>query len=98
MTLLQRISREPNAVLGVIVAAYGLLVVFHVLVLTAQQVGGVTAFGGSMVVLLRWLVTPAAEVVVQKKPDDRTLVAGAASYLETGTPVEVDVTSLGKAA
>ena len=31
MTLMQRIAREPNAILGVIVAGYGLLVVFGIL-------------------------------------------------------------------
>lgn len=99
MTLLQRIAREPNAVLGVIVAGYGLLVVFNVLVLSAQQVGGVTAFGGALVVLLRWLVTPASEVVVQQKPDKMNQTAGPAlEGVETGTEVHARVTTiLGKA-
>lgn len=98
MTLLQRIAREPNAILGVIVAGYGLLVVFGILELTAQQVGGVTAFGGSLVVLLRWLVSPAAEVVVQQKPGEEMQTAGPAADIETGAPVYAKITKiLGKA-
>ena len=98
MTILQRIAREPNAVLGVIVGAYGLLVAFDVLELTAQQVGAVTAFGGALVILLRWLVTPAAEVIAQQKPDQPNPVAGAASDVETGEEVYVQVNQiLGKA-
>ena len=98
MTIWQRIAREPNAVLGVIVGGYGLLVAFDVLVLSAQQVGAVTAFGGALVFLLRWLVTPAAEVVVQKKPDDNTQTAGQAADVETGAPVHAHITKiLGKA-
>lgn len=94
MTLLQRIAREPNAILGVLVAGYGLLVVFNVLVLTAQQVGGVTAFGGALVVLLRWLVTPSSEVMIQRRPEDPMPIAGAASMYETGSPVLIDVTPI----
>ena len=98
MTFLQRIAREPNAILGVIVAAYGLLVAFDVLELTAPQVGAATAFGGALVILLRWLVTPAAEVVVQQKPDEITQTAGPASDVATGEPVHAHVTRiLGKA-
>lgn len=89
MTLVQRIAREPNAILGVIVAAYGLLVAFDVLVLTASQVGATTAFGGAAVILLRWLVTPAGEVVAQQKPDNAGPVAGPAAEVTTGAPVIV---------
>lgn len=98
MTIWQRIAREPNALLGVVVAGYGLLVVFGILELTAQQVGGVTAFGGSLVVLLRWLVTPTSEVLVQEKPDEPYPVAGPASEVKTGEPVHVQINRiLGKA-
>lgn len=94
MSLLQRIAREPNAILGVIVGGYGLLVAFNVLELTAQQVGAVTAFGGALVILLRWLVTPAAEVIAQQKPGDDLATAGAAAAVPTGTPVGVGLTPL----
>lgn len=99
MTIWQRIARNPNAVLGVLVAGYGLLVAFDVLVLTAQQVGGVTAFGGALVVLLRWLVTPASEVVVQQRPGEVMQTAGPAlEGIDTGAPVHAHVTRiLGKA-
>lgn len=98
MSLLQRIAREPNAILGVIVAAYGLLVAFDVLELTAQQVGAATAFGGALVFLLRWLVTPAAEVIAQQKPGDDLATAGAAAHVPTGTKVGVGITPLNEGA
>lgn len=98
MTLLTRIAREPNAVVGLIVGAYGLAVAFGIFELTAPQVGAVTAFGGAVVVALRWFVTPAAEVVVQQKPDEVVQTAGPASDVETGAPVYAKVTKiLGKA-
>lgn len=89
MSIWQRIAREPNAIVGVIVAGYGVLVAFGVLELTAQQVGAVTALGGALVILLRWLVTPAGEVVAQLKPDRVTPVAGPAAELADGLPVTV---------
>lgn len=98
MTILQRIAREPNAVLGVVVAAYGVLVAFDVLELSAQQVGAVTALGGALVFLLRWLVTPAAEVIAQQKPGEVYPEAGPAAKVPTGAPVHVRVNEiLGKA-
>ncbi|WP_210651358.1 hypothetical protein [Nocardioides sp. SYSU D00065] len=96
MSLIQRIAREPNAVAGVIAAAYGLLVAFEVLALTVQQVGACVAFWGALVILLRWLVAPAAEVMVQRRPQDPTPIAGAAALEPTGAPVLVDLTPLPK--
>lgn len=90
MTIWQRIAREPNAIAGVLVAAYGLLVAFDVIVLTATQFGAVTAFGGAVVFLLRWLVTPAAEAVATKRPDQEIPVAGPAlGGVPDGEPVHV---------
>lgn len=98
MNLLHRIAREPNAVTGLLVGAYGLAVAFGLFELSATQIGAVTAFGGALVFALRWLVTPAAEVVVQQKPDEVTQTAGPASDVETGAPVYAKVTKiLGKA-
>lgn len=98
MTILTRIAREPNAIVGLIVGAYGLAVAFGLFELTATQVGAVTAFGGAVVIALRWLVTPAAEVVVQQKPNEVVQTAGPASDVETGAPVYAKVTKiLGKA-
>lgn len=94
MTLLQRIAREPNAIAGLIAAAYGLLVAFGVLELTAPQVGACVAFWGALVITLRWLVTPSAEVVVQHKPAESMPVAGPAAMWETGTPVLTQITPL----
>lgn len=89
MTILQRIAREPNAIGGLIVATYGVLVAFDVLVLTATQFGAVTAMGGAGVFALRWLVIPASDVVVQQRPDQAEPVAGPASTIDDGEPVLV---------
>lgn len=98
MTLLQRITREPNALTGLAIATYGALVAFGVLELTVQQTGALGVLGGAVVFFLRWLVTPAAEVVVQQKPDEVTQTAGPAARVETGAPVHAQITEiLGKA-
>jgi hypothetical protein len=97
MSLLQRIAREPNALTGLVVALYGALVAFGVLELTVQQTGALGVLGGAVIFALRWLVTPAAEVVVQQKPNDEEPVAGAAlGGYETGTPIDVRVSPLGR--
>lgn len=89
MTILQRIAREPNAVIGLIVGAYGVLVAFHVLSLTAGQVGAFTTLGGAVVFLLRWVTTPSAEVVAQRTPGHAVAVAGPASPIADGSAVSV---------
>ncbi len=94
MTLLQRIAREPNAIAGLIAALYGALVAFGVLELTVAQVGACVGVWGAAVAALRWLVTPAAEVVVQRHPDARMPIAGPAAIVTTGTPVNVALTPL----
>jgi hypothetical protein len=99
MTILQRIAREPNAIGGLILATYGVLVAFHVLTLTAVQFGSVTALGGAGVIALRWLVTPAAEVVAQQAPGQVIPVAGPAlEGVENGAAIHIQVHEiLGKA-
>lgn len=87
MTIWQRIAREPNALTGVVIALYGVLVAFHVLVISPEQTGALAALGGALVFGLRWLVTPASEVVAQATPDG--VVAGPASVAPTGEPVVV---------
>ena len=84
MTLLQRIAREPNALTGLVVATYGALVAFGVLELTVQQTGALGVLGGALIFALRWLVTPASEVVVQQRGDEDP-VAGAALGLQWRT-------------
>lgn len=96
MTILQRIAREPNAIGGLILATYGVLVAFHVLTLTATQFGAVTALGGAAVIALRWLVTPASEVVAKQEPGQVVPTAGPASPIDNGEPVHVSPI-LGKA-
>ena len=98
MNILTRISREPVAIAGLLIALYSLSVAFDVLVLTNEQYGAVGGFLGAVVFFLRWLTTPSGEVVVQQKPDEVTQTAGPAAKEETGTPVHAQITTiLGKA-
>ena len=89
MTIWQRIAREPNALTGVVIALYGVLVAFHVLALSPEQTGALAALGGALVFGLRWLVTPAREVAAQKRPDDSVPIAGPAANVPAGEPVRV---------
>ena len=89
MTLTQRLTREPNLILGVLVSGLSLLVLFGV-DLTGEQMAGIGVFVGAVIALVRFITTPAAEVVVQEKPSGE-VVAGQAAATPTGTPVVVDV-------
>jgi hypothetical protein len=90
MTIWQRIAREPNALTGIVIALYGVLVAFHVLVISPEQTGALAALGGALVFGLRWIVTPASEVVAQKRPDSDVATAGPAATAPTGAPVKVE--------
>ncbi len=94
MTLLQRIAREPNAIAGVVASAYGLLVAFEVLAFTAPQLGAIVALYGAVVIALRWFVTPAGEVVAQRRPGG-AVVTGQGASVNPGIPVEVTTLGLG---
>lgn len=89
MTILQRIAREPVAIAGVLIALYSVSVAFDLLVLTNEQYGAVGGLAGAVVFFLRWVTTPAGEVVAQEKPGGLP-VAGPASEIETGEPVVVE--------
>lgn len=90
MSPLQRIVREPNALVGAVTALLGVLVLFGI-DLSKEQVGGIVLALGAVVVLLRQLVVPASEVLAQVKPGDATPTAGPAANVATGTDVEVTV-------
>lgn len=98
MSLLQRIARNPVAIVGLGTALYGVLVAFDVLELTAEQSGALTALAGAVFFALRWLVTPSAEVIAQQKPGEDLATAGAAAHVPTGTPVGVGLTPLDRGA
>lgn len=78
MTILQRIAREPVAVAGVAISVYSVLVAFGLVELTDVQTGALGGLGGALVFALRWLVTPASEVVAQKTPGQVIPTAGPA--------------------
>lgn len=87
-TVLSRIYREPAAVLTFVSAVLTVLVFTEVINAegAGYAIGGVTALIG----LLRYIVTPASEVEVQRKPG-LPPTAGPASDIKTGTPVDVSV-------
>lgn len=90
MNLLQRLVREPNLLLGVVVAGLSLLVLFGV-DLSKDQLAGIMVFLGALVALVRYLTTPAAEVVAQLKPGNTLPEAGPASTIPDGAPVSVSL-------
>lgn len=90
--VLKRLSREPNLILGVVTAGLSLLVLFGV-DLSTEQMAGIGLFLGAVIALVRFIVTPAAEVVVQEKPSGE-LVAGAASDVDTGATVRASVAEI----
>lgn len=84
----QQITREPAALLGLVTASTGLLILFGV-PLTLEQAGGILALVGALVTALRAFVVPAREVLAQARPDG--VVAGPASSLPPGTPADIVV-------
>lgn len=88
MTLVQRLSREPNLILGVLVAFLSLLVLFGVDI-TTEQLAGIGVFVGAVIALIRFITTPASEVAAQIVPGNPGAQAGPAAHVEDGTPVGV---------
>lgn len=89
MTLTQRITREPALVLGLVTAGLSLAVLFGAPI-SAEQIAGVGIFLGAAMALARYLTVPADEVLAQSRPDG-VVVAGPASSVPTGDPVDVVV-------
>lgn len=85
--MLQKITREPALIVGVVTSGLGLAALFG-LDLTAEQTAQIMVFLGAVMALVRFLTTPASEVLVQVKPDG-AVVAGEAAVLPTGTQLEV---------
>ncbi|MDN7120323.1 hypothetical protein INN71_02840 [Nocardioides sp. ChNu-153] len=83
---LERLVREPALVTGVLTAAFGVAVVFG-LPITPEGIGAIVTLAGALMALLRFLLVPASEVVVQQKPGKELAEAGPGSALPTGTPV-----------
>lgn len=89
MNAWQRITREPNLILGVLVSGLGLAVLFGVQ-LSDEQLAGIVVFAGAVVALVRFVTTPAGEVAAQLKPGEAVAVAGPAAAEVAGTPVTVE--------
>ena len=94
MNLVQKLVREPNLILGVVVSLLSLLVLFGVN-LSSEQMAGIGVFLGAVIALVRFITTPAAEVVVQQKPGE-AYEAGPAAAVPTGTPVVVRAQTAGQ--
>lgn len=88
MSLVQRVVREPNLILGVVVAFFGVLVAFGV-DLTENQTAALLLFLGAVIALVRFLTTPASEVVAQQKPGESVPTAGPAADQPDGVPVVI---------
>ena len=88
MTVVQRLTREPNLILGVLVALFGVLLAFGV-DLTETQTSAVLLLIGAVIALVRFLTTPASEVVAQQKPNEDVPVAGPAADVPSGLPVVI---------
>lgn len=88
MTLVQRLSREPNLILGVITTGLSLAVLFGVDI-TSDQMAGIGIFLGAVIALVRFITTPAAEVAAQVPAGKAYAVAGPAAQVEDGTFVNV---------
>lgn len=90
MTVWQRITREPALILGVVTAGLSLAVLFGVNI-TPEQTAGVGLFLAALLALLRFVLTPAAEVIAQEKPDGQIVAGAALGGADVGRPVDVRV-------
>ncbi|MCB9377070.1 MAG: hypothetical protein H6515_14540 [Microthrixaceae bacterium] len=89
MTIAQRIAREPALVAGLVQSLIALFVAFG-LDLTADQIATILAVTAAVLALVtRALVSPAAEVVAQQRPDEKTPIAGPSGPIPDGVPVAV---------
>lgn len=85
--ILTQIYREKVAILGALAAVISALTALEVI---SPEVGGtITAVAGGIFVVLRAVLVPAEEVVVQRKAGDRAATAGPASPIPDGTEVVV---------
>lgn len=87
--LIAKLSREPALVLGVVTAALSLAVLFGVPI-NEEQMAGIGIFIGAVFALTRYLTTPTAEVIAQKRPDDKVVAGGVVSEIK-GQLVEVNM-------
>ena len=89
MTVWQRLTREPALILGLVTAGLSLAVLFGAPI-SPEQIAGVGVFLGALIALLRFVLTPSSEVIAQEKPDGQ-VVAGAATWVPDGRPVDVRI-------
>lgn len=89
MTLMQRLSREPALILGLVTAGLSLAVLFGATI-TVEQIAQIGVFLGALISLLRFISTPSSEVIAQEKPGGQ-VVAGAAAWVDDGREVEVRI-------
>ena len=66
--MIARLVREPNLITGLVVAGLGLAVAFGVHI-TDAQTAALLLFLGALIAVIRFITTPASEVVAQQKGD-----------------------------
>lgn len=71
MTLVQRVTRQPNIVLGVVTAGINMLVLLNIVGWNGDQVAGINIFAAALFGLVALMVTPTAEVVVHQAPGEQ---------------------------
>lgn len=69
MTWYQRLLREPTLVTAVLVAGLAFATAFG-LHLTDAQTGAILGLVAAVIALLRFVTTPASEVIAQQKPGE----------------------------
>lgn len=84
MSVLNKITRQPVLITGLVTSGLGLLVLFGV-ELSKEQIGGIVLFLGAVMALLTAIVTPSSEVAVQVVHGE--VVAGPAAVEPNGTDV-----------
>lgn len=92
-TIVEKVRREPAIVVGIVGALISLLLAFG-LELTVQQQGAIMgAVVAALALVTRQAVTPNVSVGAltdnQENPGGRELMAGQASDVPTGDPVDV---------
>lgn len=87
--VITKLVREPNLILGVVTTGLSLLVLFGVH-LTGDQMAGIGIFLGALIALIRFMTTPTAEVIAQKKPNGEVVGGGVIPEVK-GELVEVNM-------
>lgn len=70
MTILQRMIRLPNLIIGVVTAFLNMLNILNITHLSGDQVAVMNIFFSAVFALVTAVVTPSVEVIAQQKPGE----------------------------